>query len=117
MYDNFIESLLLLVVGMAGVFSALLLLAAMIWTFRMIDERLNKRRIQKYAAKVESKLVDDVINDELVAVLTAAAASVLKKPIRMKRIQFLAGAGTDSAAWAATGRLNVMASHSIPKRK
>lgn len=115
MYDKLIESILLLVVGMTGVFAALVFLAVMIWSFRLFDEWLNRKRIQKYASQVESKLVDNEVNDELVAVLTAAAASVIRKPVRVRRVQFLSGTG--AAAWATTGRLNVMASHSIPKRK
>lgn len=115
MLENLGESLLLLVVGISGVFACLVLLASMIWVFRVADEWLNRKRIEKYSAKVESKLVDDDINDELVAVLSAAASSIIKKSIRVKRIQFLGG--TAGTSWASTGRLNIMASHSIPKRK
>lgn len=115
MFENFGESFLLLVVGVSGVFLCLLLLAFMIWAFRAADEWLNNRRIQKYSEKVESTLADNDLNDELVAVLSAAASSVLKKPIKVRRIHFLGD--TESTSWASTGRLNIMASHLIPKRK
>jgi hypothetical protein len=115
MTDPRIESLLLLVVGMAGVMAALTFLAGMIWMFRAIDEWLNARRIRAYTTQVESGGVQELINDELVAVLAAAAESALRKPVRVRRVQFLATATRDS--WAATGRLNIMASHSIAKRK
>lgn len=107
------ESFLLLAVGMTGVFVSLLLLACMIWIFRVTDEWLNRKRIQKYSEQLESQHVLDDINDELVAVLSAAASSVIKKAIKVRRIHFLGD--TDSTSWASTGRLNIMASHLIPK--
>jgi sodium pump decarboxylase gamma subunit len=115
MTENILESLRLLVVGLLGVFAALLLLAAMIWAFRAVDEGLNKRRIRKYSAQVESKQVDTDLNDEIVAVIAAAATATLKKPIIVRRVRFLHAHPV--GAWAVTGRLNVMASHSIAKRK
>jgi hypothetical protein len=57
----------------------------------------------------------DPESDELVAVLTASACEVLQKPLVVKRIQFIAS--PENTAWSVTGRLNIMASHLIPKRK
>jgi sodium pump decarboxylase gamma subunit len=113
--ESFVESLLLLIVGMGGVFSALLLLAGMIWLFRAADEQLNRRRIRKYAKTVETAPGVEEINDEIVAVLSAAAVAALRKPIRIRRVRFLTAGG--EGAWAVTGRLNVMASHQISRRK
>ena len=115
MFENLGESVVLLAVGVTGVFVCLLLLALMIWAFRTADEWLNKKRIQKYSERVESHLADEDINDELVAVLSAAASSILKKHIKVRRIHFLGD--TEGTSWASTGRLNIMASHLIPKRK
>ena len=114
--ENIVESLLLLVVGMVGVFSSLILLAGMIWLFRFADEEMNRRRIKKYSQKVETKQVEDEINDELVAVISAAAATAFHKSIIVKKIQFL-DQKASGGSWAVTGRLNVMASHAISKRK
>lgn len=111
-----LESLLIMLVGMTGVFISLVLLAGMIWSFRWMDEELNKRRIRKYAQKVELQQVEDEINDELVAVLSAAAATALRKSVVVRKVQFL-NQKSNSASWAVTGRLNVMASHAISKRK
>jgi sodium pump decarboxylase gamma subunit len=113
--ENLTESFLLLVVGMSGVFLSLMFLAGMIWTFRFADEELNKRRIKKYAAKVETKQVEDDINDELVAVIVAAASATLHKAVTVRRVQFLGQQA--GGAWSVTGRLNIMASHAISKRK
>ncbi|MBI5473035.1 MAG: OadG family protein [Ignavibacteriae bacterium] len=110
------ESLLLLVVGMSGVFASLLLLAGMIWLFRFADETLNKRRIQTYSKKVELHEVVDEVNDEVVAVITAAVTAALRKPVVVRRVQFL-NQKSGSASWAVTGRVNIMASHAIAKRK
>jgi len=115
MTDPIIEAVLLLVVGMSAVFSALLLLAGMIWLLEWADTRLNSLRIRKYAEKVESHKVDDEVNDEIVVVITAAVTTTLKQPVIVRKIRFLnSGPGP---AWAVTGRLNIMASHAIAKRK
>ncbi len=113
--EQFGESLLVLVVGMAVTLTALSSLAGMIWAMKWADEKLNTRKIRTYAQKVEMRQVDDEVNDEVVAVIVAAATAVLKRRVTMKRITFLSpGPGQ---AWAVTGRLNIMASHAIAKRK
>jgi Na+-transporting methylmalonyl-CoA/oxaloacetate decarboxylase gamma subunit len=115
MSEDLLKSLLLLVVGITGVFASLLFFAAMIWAFKRVDERLNARRIRQYARKIETLPPEDELNDEVVAVLTAAAVTAIQRKIMVRRIQFL---GPDSGpAWAATGRLNIMASHLISRRK
>ncbi len=114
--ENFFESLLLLVVGMSGVFASLVFLAGMIWLFRFADETLNRRRIKKYSQQVELHEVVDEVNDELVAVITAAVSSTLRKPVIVRRVQFL-NQKSSGGSWAVTGRVNIMASHAIAKRK
>jgi len=113
--EPFMESLLLLLVGMAVTLTSLSSLAGMIWVMKWVDEKLNARKIRTYAQKVETHQVDDEVNDEVVAVIAAAAAAAIKKRVTIKRITFLSpGPGQ---AWAVTGRLNIMASHAIAKRK
>jgi len=113
--ERFVESLLLLVVGMAVTLTALSFLAGMIWVMKWADEKLNARKIRTYAQKVETRQVDDEMNDEIVAVIAAAASAAIRKRVTIKRITFLSpGPGQ---AWAVTGRLNIMASHAIAKRK
>jgi sodium pump decarboxylase gamma subunit len=113
--DNVLQSLLLMIVGMSVTLVVLSVLAGLIWTLKIIDERLNSRRIKNYAAKVDTRKVDIDLNDEIVAVLAASATAMLKRPVSIRRVRFL----TPSAepAWAVTGRLNIMASHAISRRK
>ena len=105
--------MLLLLAGMAGVFVSLSGLAGMIWLIKAFDEKINTLRILTYSKKVEVQ--PDEVNDELVAVISAAAFNTLKKPIVIRKIHFLDNRSGD--AWAVTGRLNIMASRPIRKRK
>jgi len=114
MIDRLFESLLLLLLGMGGVFCSLLLLAFMIHVLRTVDERLNRRRIDQYARTLETQDPDQ-INDELAAVIAAAAASTFRRPIAIRRIRLFES--RDAGPWEVTGRLNIMASHAIAKRK
>ena len=116
MTDRLIESLLVLAIGLTGVFASLILLASMIQALKVIDERLNRRRIQTYARKIETQqIAAEEVNDELVAVLTAAAAATLKRPVAIRRFRLFGS--REAGAWAVTGRLNIMASHAIARRK
>jgi sodium pump decarboxylase gamma subunit len=113
--DNFSQSLQLLVIGMSVTLAVLAGLACLIWLFKAVDERLNARRIKSYAEKVETHKVDVDLNDEVVAVLAAAATVMLKRQVSVRRVRFLVPAA--EPAWAVTGRLNIMASHAISRRK
>ena len=115
MFERIFASAMLLIVGMSGVFVSLILLAGMIWLFKFTDERFNAWRIKSYAQKVEANPEEDGINDEVAAVIAAAVTAALKRPIMIRRMRFLGPA--PDASWAVTGRLNIMASHLIPKRK
>ena len=113
--DNITESLLLLVVGMSVTLVVLSALAGLIWFLKNADEWLNSRRIKNYATKVDTHKVDVDLNDEIVAVLAASATVMLKRPISIRRVRFLEPSA--EPAWAVTGRLNIMASHAISRRK
>ena len=113
MWQNLFEASLVLVVGMCGVFASLLLLAGMIGLFRWADELLNKRKIRSYAQKVETQKVPADFNDEIVAVIAAAAEAVLKRPIIVRKMHFIEDAGDSS--WAASGRSRIM-SHTIDRK-
>jgi sodium pump decarboxylase gamma subunit len=115
MADKIIESLLLLVVGMSCVIIVLFFLSFIIYTGKWIDETINQLRIHIYSKKIESGPAVDEINDELIAVLTAAVMTTYRKNIRIRKVKFLDH--TSQPTWAVTGRLNVMASHLITKRK
>lgn len=107
-YDNIIESLVLLVVGMTGVLLSLAFLALVIWTMKVVDEKLNARKISKYATKVDTQPSDIGVNDEIVAIITAAAMAEIKKAITVKRIHFIDP--NVGSSWASSGRSHMMAS-------
>lgn len=113
MIDRLLEALLVLGVGLAGVFTCLSGLAFMIWLIKSVDETINNLRIRLYSKKLEVQ--PDTIHDELVAVITAAVYSTFKKQVTIRKIRFLDNRSGD--AWAVTGRLNIMASRPIRKRK
>jgi Na+-transporting methylmalonyl-CoA/oxaloacetate decarboxylase gamma subunit len=115
MFDNFLKSMVILVVGLGGVFSALLLLAGMIWLLKSADEWINRSRIRKYARKAETTTEEEGLNDEIVAVITAAATAAMRRRVRVKTVRFLAP--LTAGAWSSSGRLNIMASHQISRRK
>ncbi|MBL7993865.1 OadG family protein [bacterium] len=113
MTEKLLEASLLLVAGMTAVFVSLSGLALMIWLIKSADEKVNALRIRWYAKKVEVK--PEEVHDELAAVISAAVFTVLRKPVTIRKIRFLDNRGED--AWAVTGRLNIMASRPIRKRK
>jgi hypothetical protein len=49
---------------------------------------------------------------ELVAVLTAAAATSLKKRVVVRKFHYIDNAS--DTAWSQSGRLNILASHQVP---
>ena len=114
MLERIVECLVLSVVGMGVVIVSLAVLAAIIAFFRYADEAANQWRIRRYRIRVEKQRVDPDLNDEQIAILTAAAAMTFKRPVMVRRIRFSGRADTPS--WAVTGRLNIMASHLIQKR-
>lgn len=113
MTEKLLEALLVLVVGLVVVFISLGLLAGMIWLIKAVDEKINALRIRLYSKKVETE--PEEIHDELAAVISAAVFSIMKKPVIIRKIHFLDNRSGD--AWAVTGRLNIMASRPIRKRK
>ena len=113
MIEKLIEALLVLVAGMSVVFVSLSALAGMIWFIKAADEKINALRIRWYSKKVAAD--PDEIHDELAAVISAAVFTVLRKPVIIRKIHFLDNRSGD--AWAVTGRLNIMASRPIRKRK
>lgn len=116
MSEKLIEALLLMVVGMSGVFASLLFLAAMIFGFRWWDEASNARKIKKYSTKLaEIPADEDAVHDELIAVLSAAVESTFGKGVVIRRIALFGKPG--SSAWKSHGRQTIMSSHSINLRK
>ncbi|MBK6846323.1 MAG: OadG family protein [Proteobacteria bacterium] len=120
--DALIESMWLLLVGMGGVFAALLLFAGLFATLSALDRRLTRWRARRAAepaaaANPGAQLGGDEPREaeELVAVLAAAASVALRRRVRVRTVQRLAP-GTGNP-WATAGRLTIMASHAMDRRK
>jgi sodium pump decarboxylase gamma subunit len=115
MEDPIFQSISLSVLALGIVLVTFIVLILAVRVIRWADERLNSLRIAEYAQKVELHQIEDEMNDEIVAVITAAVAATLKKPVVVRKIRFLSA--ESEPAWAVTGRLNIMASHAVAKRK
>jgi hypothetical protein len=92
----------ILIIGMAAILVVLGFIAGLLWRRGM----------------TETKTARDAGEDpdeETIAVLAAAAAVMLKRPVSIRRVRFLKP--SVEPAWAVTGRLNIMASHAISRRK
>lgn len=114
MPERLTETLLVMGVGMGGVLLTLTLLAGLIALLRAGDEALNRRRIRRYdEARARAGPAPEELDDERVAVIAAAAAETLRRPVVVRRLRFLRGDG--ASAWSVSGRLNVMASHQVTK--
>jgi hypothetical protein len=74
-----------------------------------------KRRATKPSLHIAPRISSETIDDETIVVITAAVSETLQKSIRVRRIQFLHGDG--ASAWSVTGRLSLMGSHLITRRK
>jgi hypothetical protein len=64
----------------------------------------RKKKVPPAAA-----LAADGIDEETLAIISAAVEVALRKPVRVRRIRFLQNDGT--TPWSVTGRLNIMGSH------
>ena len=120
-----IESLWLALVGMGGVFASLALLAGLFAGLSALDRWLTRWRTRRAAlpaavppapalpGAAEAGVEQE--EEELVAVLAAAASVALRRRVKVRSVQRVApGSGN---AWAAAGRLSIMASHAIDRRK
>ncbi|MEM6393361.1 MAG: OadG family protein [Planctomycetota bacterium] len=114
--NNLLEALVITSVGMGVVFAALLLLMVMIHGLhRAVGDRPNP--VKPAPAKPKPTATpaasgDDPMGDELIAVLTAAAAAVLGRPASAVRVLRFRQSNDD---WAAAGRGTLTRSHQPSK--
>jgi len=119
------QGLTLMAVGMVVVFSALVALLLVIGAIsRFGDDRPRvvadsplqtasaanakaKAEAAKSPEKAEEK--GPAIDPHVLAVLTAAATSVVKRPVVIRQARFVRT--IDAAAWSRQGRRTIMASH------
>ena len=105
-------ALLLLTGGMHGSGYSVLALAPLC-AFALFG--FWKRRATVPSSHIAPRIPSDAIDDETSVIITAAVSEALQKSIRVRRIQFLHGDG--ASAWSVTGRLGLMGSHLITRRK
>lgn len=120
MNENFIESLVVMVIGIGVVFSSLLVFYFVILGLRKLDEIYNKYRVSKTLNNpieiVNTKETEGQakIDPKIAAVISAVIYEIYHKPIRVKNIKFLNDTGSNS--WISSGRNTIMSSHTINKR-
>lgn len=123
MWERLSEGFLVLVVGMGGVMISLLFFYFVIafinkadaWFVNYQKEKAEKERLrnlppQTQIANAESEMEDD---EELLAVITAAAESMLSGRVLVKSLRFLRS--SSSTTWATIGRMNLISSHDVQK--
>ncbi|MFH1051703.1 MAG: OadG family transporter subunit [bacterium] len=117
MYEKLTEALIVMIVGIGGVFLSLLFFYLLMIVLNVVDSKVNKYRVNKKLSpktkldNIEPKIQ---ITPEIVAVISAAAYEVFKKPVVVKKIKYLTKSAT---TWSETGRMIVMGSHNINKTK
>ena len=113
--ENIWQSLVITVIGMSVVFSVLIILAGVIFIMRYVDEYLNNRRIAKYSKKLDRHEVEDEeTNDEVVAILAAAAHIMTQKRVVIRKLRFL---GQADSSWSALGRQAAMSTHNVQRKR
>lgn len=115
MWDKLVESFDVLLIGMLGVFSSLAFFSFLIWVLKKSDNFFKNKSINKSLEKIHSETEKEGFNpdEELIAVISAAATAALKRPVKIRTIHFL---DSKNDSWASSGRIQVMASHQISKR-
>lgn len=111
------EALILLLVGMVGVFAVLTFFYLLIVLINKTNSFFNKRKANKKLnldAREPSIPKSDEINPEIVAVIAAAVLVTLKSKVEIKSIKFLSE--PDDTSWARIGRLSLIESHHINVR-
>ncbi len=95
------------------VMAGMAFLVVVLEVFRRIGERTVRR--EAAAAAEAERSVPGAPDEELVAVLTAAAREVLGAPVRLYQVHVHRGGSTER--WSRAGRMDIMVSHRVePKR-
>lgn len=108
------EAIIVMIVGMGGVFASLVFFFLLMLVLNTLESKINKLRVSK---KLQPKPVTSneeqiSISPEIVAVISAAAYEVFRKPVIIKKVKYLKQ--TDNK-WSETGRMIVMGSHNFKK--
>jgi hypothetical protein len=89
-------------------------LTVVLEVLRRAAQRTARRDAERAAAGTPAPVAGG-LDEELVAVLTAAAREVLGAPVRLYQVHVHRGGGVER--WSRAGRMDVMVSHRVePKR-
>ncbi len=114
MEENINEAIVVMIVGLGGVFTSLVFFYLLMLALNGIESRINKSRASRKLSPKPAANSEEQINisPEIVAVISAAAYETFRKPVVVKKVKYLKQ--TDSK-WSETGRMIVMGSHNINK--
>lgn len=110
MNNNIIEALVLMVVGMSGVFFSLLLFYIIIVVLEASNNFITKRHHHKLAS-IAKQDVSDELPVELIAAISAAINTIFNKQVVIKKVHFVDSQEDDS--WSRAARANIHDSHNI----
>lgn len=115
-WETILEGFLVLIVGLTGVLLVLFLFYLIIEGMNKLEvflvEKQKKNAEMAKAAKSISQAEDE---DDLIAILTAAASVAFSSKIKVKQIRFIKSQPV--SAWATLGRINLISSHNIQKNQ
>ena len=111
------EALILMFIGMTGVFGVLTFFYLLIVVINQINAYINRSKASKklnLESKTTPKPKSDDINPDIIAVISAAILITIKSKVEIKSIKFLKE--PDDTSWARIGRLSLIESHNINVR-
>lgn len=114
-WDTILEGFLVLFVGLGGVLLVLFIFYLIIEGVNKLESYLverQKKNLEK--AKVANSKIQDE-EEDLIAILTAAASVALSSRIIVKQIRFIKSQPV--SPWATLGRINLISSHNIQKNQ
>ena len=108
--------LIVALISFTIVMSGMAFLTLVLEALRRIGQRTASRAAAAaVAGSAAVPVVADEVDEELIAVLTAAAREVLGAPVRLYRVHVHRGAEVER--WSRAGRMDIMISHRVePKR-
>ncbi len=115
-WENILEGFLVLIVGLTGVLIVLFLFYLIIEGVNKLEYLLVENQKKKAErAKAANSIVSSENEEDLIAILTAAASVTFSGKIKIKQIRFIKSQPV--SPWATLGRINLISSHNIQKNQ
>ena len=107
--------LVVALIAFAIVMAGMAFLVVVLEIFRRIGARTTRRAAAAAAAAGGAPAPVEALDEELIAVLAAAAREALGAPVRLYQVHVHRGGSTER--WSRAGRMDIMVSHRVePKR-